>query len=112
LFPSAGHLPLSLPISEYAGTYSHPAYLSLTVSLKNDSLHIDASDRSRPFVIDFAHVSSDFFLASYYLRGDKNSSVATKIQFDIGPEGTVNKMGGLFEPSLAPELIWFERVKA
>jgi len=50
-------------------------------------------------------------LVNYFLKGDENSPIATKIKFEIGADGTVIRMGGLFEESMAPELIWFERTK-
>jgi len=57
-------------------------------------------------------VSGEYFLVNYFLKGDENSPIATKIKFEIGADGTVIRMGGLFEESMAPELIWFERIKA
>jgi len=79
------------------------------VSLNNGSLYINATDRTWPFIIEFEHVSGEHFLANIFLKHDESS--ATKIRFQIGPDAVVDRMGGLFEESMAPELIWFDRVK-
>ncbi|KAH8601764.1 beta-lactamase/transpeptidase-like protein [Bisporella sp. PMI_857] len=103
-------LPLSLPLLAYVGTYSHPSYLSVEVSLKARALYIDGSDRIWPLVIELEHVSGEGFLVRYRTKTSWPWAV-TKIEFHIGADGTVDRMGGLFEESMAPELAWFERVK-
>lgn len=107
LFPNPGHLPLSLPLSDYEGTFSHPGYLSLTVAVKNGSLIIDANDRTWPFVVEFEHISGEHFLVNYFVKGDENSRVSTKVEFQIRADGTVIRMGCLFD---GPDMAWFERV--
>ena len=97
-------LPLGLPLGDYAGRYWHPGYKNFTLKLieKEDGeavLHLAIHDRvwSRDF--DFEHVSGEFFLMGL-----------GKVEFRLGADGRVKKMGITIEPAMGEEMIWWERV--
>jgi len=54
-------------------------------------------------------VSGDFFLGIFGMKhGGKG---ATKVEFRVDDKGVVARFGGLFEPTMAPEMVWFDRVE-
>lgn len=110
LYPKAAELPTSLPLVSYAGTYKHPGSGNITVSVKGDALYIDGRDRTWKFEMDLEHVSGDHFLVKYrFISGGPDQ--ATKAQFHVDARGVVSRFGCLFEPTMAPDMIWFEKVE-
>jgi len=72
-------------------------------------LYIDGNDRTWEIELLFEHVSGDFFLGIFGMKhGGKG---ATKVEFRVDDKGVVARFGGLFEPTMAPEMVWFDRVE-
>lgn len=123
LYPSVPEppLPLSLPLSAYAGTYTHPAYrtIELVVADANrDFLYAARTkqvlradvDRLCHMVVDLEHVSGDFFLAWVDNKEPcfANAGGVTA-RFTLGSDGAVEKWGIDIEAN--GRLVWFDRVK-
>ncbi|MCJ1469292.1 hypothetical protein MMC07_007925 [Pseudocyphellaria aurata] len=132
-YPSAPQksLSLSLPLDAYAGNYMHPAYQNLTVVLKKTPPYLSgdsaqpsqilqaALNRTFPRVLDFQHVSGEFFVVhdadAYTYEADQGGSrpglhQLEKAEFRIGENGTVKEMGIALEPAMGDEKIWFQRL--
>ncbi|SPO03651.1 uncharacterized protein DNG_06334 [Cephalotrichum gorgonifer] len=122
-FPSIPDPPLphSLPLQDYAGTYFHPAYRSLTfaVALPESDipvaegtasvLHAVKDQSEWDIVFDLEHVSGEHFIC--YLNTLARSPMlqeAVKAEFVVGPDGKVARLGIEFESSLKDK-IWFDR---
>ncbi len=119
LFPNipSAPLPLSLPLESYTGTYSHPAYRNMTITLPSSSssspqLHIDRKDVTWKMVIDLEHVSGEHFIARMdsLTAPDGNFKTAFPTEFRLGVDGTVTDFGARMEEEMGEEKIWFKRV--
>ena len=127
LYPDAPKesIPLSLPLEEYTGVYTHPAYRSvnLTIVKPNEGLplsekstkilHADAFDRTWPQELHFQHVSGEYFLI--YASRPKSQeylkiSEVMKGEFTLDASGKVAKLGLLLEPMMGEDKIWFEKM--
>jgi hypothetical protein len=112
-------LPTTLPISAYAGTYTHPGYQSLHITVNsNDSgsetLHADRSFTtwSEPH-LNFQHVSGDYFIIHAEHHSDLGALVPTvyPAEFVLGSDGSPKKVGIGYEEEMGKDgRIWFERV--
>jgi hypothetical protein len=115
-YPTVPSPPLapSLPLLNYTGTYYHPAYHHMTLSLKDDHhLYINRSDAYWKIAIDLEHVSGDNFIA--YMGSTVSPGVffqrAVPAEFKIGSNGVSKAFGIFAEPEMgAQSRIWFERV--
>lgn len=116
-------LPHSLPLEEYAGTYSHPGYRTLTFSVaKPESdlpvsesttkiLHALKTQSSWDVVFDLEHVSGEHFICYInILARSPMIQEAAKAEFAIGSDGRVTRLGIQIESGLK-EKIWFERTR-
>jgi CubicO group peptidase (beta-lactamase class C family) len=122
-------LPHALPLKSYTGTYFHPGYRNITITLADPPiyvgepvssengkiLHADVSDRSWPHVLDFEHVNAEHFLVRYHftLEGAKNfdtDSEAARAEFEVGSDGRADRFGITYEPLMVGKKIWFDRV--
>jgi hypothetical protein len=119
LFPNipSPTLPLSLPLESYTGTYSHPAYQNMTITLPPSSpghsqLHIDRKDATWKMFIDLEHVSGDHFIAwTDSLTAPEGSfKSAMAAEFRLCVDGTVTEFGARMEEAMGEEKIWFKRV--
>jgi hypothetical protein len=119
LFPNipSTPLPLSLPLESYTGTYSHPAYKNMTITLPPSSsspsrLHIDRKDVTWKTFMDLEHVSGEHFLAwTDSLTAPKGIfKSAMAAEFRLGVDGTVVEFGARMEEAMGEEKIWFKRV--
>ena len=127
LFPNAPTgkdvIPLSRPLEAYTGVYWHPGYRGINITLSNtpsEERHLQAKlDRVLPYVVDFTHVSGEFFI----LTGrpdrpddevDKYDPIEVhvfKCEFKIGEDGSVTEVGAAVEEEMGEEKIWWRRVK-
>ncbi|CAI7643823.1 unnamed protein product [Penicillium glandicola] len=100
----------SLQLSQYAGQYEHPAYSSITLSVKDGCLVADLLDRAIPSLITLTHASGEFFVAHYY-QPKKIGSLSTyyATEFIVGSNGIATAMGMDVEPALNGEKMWFDR---
>ena len=115
-----------LPLAAYTGVFNHPGYRNITINLAQPSdriplaeprpsevLHADVLDRTWPVVLDFEHITGEYFLvwaSGYKTDGPAILEEATKAEFHIGEQGTVERLGINIEPEMGEEKIWFERV--
>ncbi|KAJ5169961.1 Beta-lactamase-related protein [Penicillium coprophilum] len=100
----------SLPLEQYVGRYEHPAYSSITISLRSGCLVADLLDRAIPSLINLAHASGEFFVTHYYQPkniGSLSGYYAT--EFIVGSDGIPIAMGMDVEPALNGEKMWFDR---
>lgn len=107
------HLPLSLPLFNYTGTYQHPAYHNITLFEKDGNLHADRPDATWKLFVDLVHVTGDYFIA----YGDSSTSpglvfkTAGAAEFKIGHDGIPQSLGISLEPEMGISgRIWFDRI--
>ncbi|KAF4966823.1 hypothetical protein FSARC_5538 [Fusarium sarcochroum] len=97
------------PLSTYTGDYWSPGYRAMRVEIKNNTLFIDATDRSLGFTATIERQRDqtmyNALVRDYYAAGDE--VIATKFVFE---NGKVVKMGMDLEP-LVNDLIWFDKVE-
>jgi hypothetical protein len=109
LFSSARTPPIppSLPISEYAGSYTHPAYGTIKVSHVEDCLRGCFPGRIPLDPLHLEHVSGEFFLA----RAEIISliSVRARARFEIDSTGFPVKLGVEFDEGAKDLITWFLR---
>ncbi|EED23037.1 penicillin-binding protein, putative [Talaromyces stipitatus ATCC 10500] len=105
--------PLSLPLTNYTGTYTHPAHPDLIISVTSDDdpqLNVLLTG-SFPTRMKLKHVTAEFFLAEIFLfRFHQESDAVVKAEFQINAEGRVTRFGAAIDFADMPDtLIWFER---
>jgi len=105
-------LPPSIPLSNYTGTYYHPAYRNIKIEIKNEALF---AERSATWKVEakFKHVTGDYFMV--YIDSMTAPGLifkeATPAEFSVGSDGVPKKFGLAAEPEMGVEgRIWFERV--
>ncbi|KAJ5784826.1 uncharacterized protein N7503_010038 [Penicillium pulvis] len=116
LYPSAPSPGLShaLPLQEYAGKYTHPAYPDFIISLRGDEdsgLHVALSG-SLNVTMNLKHVSGEYFVAEIfeYMCVPEPSAIV-KAEFHISVAGQVDRFGVIADFSDMPDTtIWFDRV--
>jgi CubicO group peptidase (beta-lactamase class C family) len=127
VFPDAPDRPPiapALPLSEYEGTYHHPAYQDLTLSIMSSS---DAKDdhshgaslllfaRGSPkgyldMTWTFHHVSGEHWWVNFkHGPGWSITDELLKAKFEVGVDGKVSGLGLQAEKAL-DELAWFKKV--
>ncbi|KKK21769.1 penicillin-binding protein [Aspergillus rambellii] len=110
--PSPGR-PNSLPLQEYAGHYTHPAYPDFIITLTSDdppTLHVTLSGTLNE-TMSLQHVSGEFFLAELFvtLWGVEPAAVI-RAEFQINAEGKAARFGATVDYADMPDtLIWFDR---
>lgn len=112
-YPSIPHPPLqhSLSLSDYAGTYYHPAFRNLTIELKDGALFTNRTNAVWQLHARFEHISGDYFVG--YIDSDKAPGAifkgAVPAEFTVGSDGKTKALGMGTEPEMGPEgRIWFE----
>lgn len=115
LYPESPNppLPLSAPLSEYEGTYYHPAYRNITLHVKGDSLHGSRLDVTWPLSLDLKHITGDFFVTymDYAYGAGYSFKEVAPAEFRIGKTGKPISLGIGFEPKMGTDqLIWFDKV--
>jgi hypothetical protein len=115
LYPSipSPPLPPTLPLSEYVGTYNHPVYPPITISLSSDpEPHLVAyAIEIVEIKLKLNHVSRDFFTAELKVfRHAKDPVAVCRAEFQIDAKG-VPKFGAeldfVFDETGG--MVWFER---
>ena len=128
LFPDAPQpedaIPPSLEPKEYVGSYTHPAYGTFDIKLRdpdgpdakvaNSSWSFDATLDSPniPYVLELEHVNVDYFIAlGKSIKADNSTPVGTvsQAEFVLQANGQVKELGVRFEQAI-PDLIWFQKV--
>jgi hypothetical protein len=93
--------PMTHPVKDYEGIYTHKGYGSFTVALKNDSLFVQLKDKS----LWLKHYHYDVFDAWLVDKKDGIDTVnqeAVKIQFVMNLTGDIESASLLLEPSIKP----------
>ena len=126
-------LQLTLPLSEYTGLYTHPAYPPLNITLVEEVGTTSGTQQShlqsqsylhfQGASIAFQHVSGEFFLAyvgphagKALSKGKKDqldpfADHVMKAEFSIGEDGNVKEIGIAMEPQLGEKKIWWQKVQ-
>lgn len=104
------HIPRSLPLDEYCGTYQHAGYGRLTLDINSGRLTADLTDRAIAFCLKLSHVNGEYFVGELYTPGKEGSlSEFFRAKFDINAEGQAQAVGLELEPALGNKMIWFTR---
>jgi Beta-lactamase/Domain of unknown function (DUF3471) len=101
--------PQTMPLSTYLGEYWNPGYHSLTMTIKNDELFIDATDRSFGFTLTFEHVCDQRKYIAHLSDFLEGGDVPFRAEFGF-QKNKVVRMGLHLEAALE-ELIWFDRIE-
>lgn len=113
LAPSPG-LPLTLPLTEYTGVYTHPAYRAFVVSVTNDApvqqLRAVAEGGVK-VVLHLRHVTGEHFVGDLVLfTHGVDPLAAVKAEFKLDIQGKVSEFGAELEfLSGGGKMIWFKR---
>lgn len=130
LYPSIPDppLPTTLPLSEYAGTYHHPAYQTMVFYLETPRPLVPVAKRTShvlhanihrvlSIMLDLEHVSGDHFVVWTDLEQTTPiARTAFRAQFKIGSDGKVGKLGvdwnvGPMPASdESPMMAWFDKI--
>lgn len=114
-------------------TYTHPAYLNLTLVTKpnadaslcikkanpKNKLHIDLHKVNGPISVDFLHVSGENFViyVRYYEESRQPGDYepmrdsVSKAEFRLGEDGMVEELGLQLEPEMGDDKIWFTKIE-
>lgn len=118
LYPSipSPSLPTTLPLADYVGTYTHPVYPSLTITLSSDPEPVLLAENTGliPTKIKLTHVSRDYFTAELRIfHYAHDPSAVCRVQFQVDVKG-VPKFGAEleFDTGDTGDMIWFEREHA
>ncbi|MCJ1387646.1 hypothetical protein MMC18_000489 [Xylographa bjoerkii] len=109
---STAHLPQSLPLEDYAGSYWHPAYKELLLKYRNGTLEAKVRHSSLDFEVTIYHVTGEFFFCIGYPAWSPEETLYAPAEFKINAGGEVVGFGVLFEPAMSPDKIWFTRVRS
>lgn len=101
--------PPPLPLSAYGGDYWHAGYGRLTVQAENQTLYIDAKDRSAPFTASLAHVSAQRLFSATLRFGPCHPDVTMEAEFALRG-GRAVRLGLELEEYL-DGYIWFDRIE-
>ena len=97
LYPGAAtSIAPSLPLPAYAGTYSHPAYPTIDLVVKDGALYADVSDRPWPFALHFEHVAGEHFIVRTS-QVDNISDKPIKAEFSVDARGKAEQLRLGFE---------------
>ena len=107
-------LPTTLPLSAYAGSYSHPGYQTVTLYIEEAAngdvprLRADRSFTTFPQVLSFEHVSGEYFVVNNVQEGLLVPNVYPA-EFRLGADGRVADLGIGWEEEMKGERIWLKR---
>jgi hypothetical protein len=101
--------PQEIPLTAYAGTYSHPGYHTMVVQIRDEQLFIDATDRSMGFTLTFGHVADQRKYTAYLSDMFEGGEDPVRAEFVL-VDGRATRMGLDLEPVLK-DLIWFDFIK-
>lgn len=123
--------PPALPLDAYKGTYFHPGYLNFTLQLSTDpevqtylsrdnvSFVAVRTDATWPTVNEFEHVSGEYWMMYQYYKEDPRGPLQeyAPVEFQVGPEGKVKKMGitwlsvSASGQDTVEGLVWFDKIE-
>ncbi|KAJ8131382.1 hypothetical protein O1611_g2241 [Lasiodiplodia mahajangana] len=100
--------PQKMPLSTYTGEYWNPGYHGVAVTIKDNKLFIDATERSMGFTLLLDHVRNQTEYIAHYsgYQSDDDELLEAEFRFE---NDKVVKMG--LDLVGGDELIWFDRVE-
>lgn len=108
--PSESLEPLSVPWEELAGTYFNAGHRNLVLTVKEELLQADCTDRGMPFTLTFDHLLGNVFVVEQeYLLGRSRRKM--KAKFEMDEEGAVQRPGIALRGEIEGGPIWFYRTK-
>ncbi|KAL9621138.1 MAG: hypothetical protein Q9160_004389 [Pyrenula sp. 1 TL-2023] len=128
-FPSLPDPPLlpALDVVSYTGTFEHPAYPELTLSLCNLDVTMpicpERTKSATPRIcgtfpgikrlelkMELSHASGESWLAEVQVGHQDKLNQIAPVTFEISPNGSVDRIGIGLEPSMGPDgRIWFDK---
>lgn len=99
--------PQEIPLEAYVGRYWNAGYRAMTVTIKDDQLFIDATDRSNGFTMAFEHVKDQTEYIAHTMDAIELEDEPVDARF-VFEDGKAVRMGLDLEPVIK-EMIWFER---
>jgi hypothetical protein len=99
--------PQEIPLVAYVGRYWNAGYRAMTVTIKDDQLFIDATDRSNGFTMAFEHVKDQTEYIAHTMDAIELEDEPVDARF-VFEDGRAVRMGLNLEPAIK-EMIWFER---
>lgn len=99
-----------LETAAYTGLYWNPGYRGVKVVEKNGQLHVDGTDRSMGFCLDFKHAYDQTKYIAYEFDGEGGEGHPIKAEFVLKDDRAVT-LGLHLEPMI-DDYIWFDRVEA
>lgn len=99
--------PQKIPLEAYVGRFWNAGYRTMTVTIRDDKLFIDATDRSNGFTMTFEHVKDQTEYVAHIKDVVDLEDEPVDAKFVI-ENGKAVKMGLDLEPTIK-EMIWFER---
>ncbi|MCJ1262605.1 hypothetical protein MMC22_002475 [Lobaria immixta] len=117
-------IPLSLPLEQYTGFYSHAGYGVLNLTLADSepqSASVSCSAILRtalvggalPLTLDFEHVNGEYFLVSVALiksDGFRDVQDVNKAEYRLNQAGKVEELGIILDAEMGEDKIWFKKV--
>jgi hypothetical protein len=99
--------PQETPLEAYVGRFWNAGYREMTVTIKDNQLFVDATDRSNGFTMTFEHVKYQTEYIAHARGVIELEDEPVDARFVLEDSKAV-KMGLDLEPALK-EMIWFER---
>ncbi|KAK4999557.1 hypothetical protein LTR66_001437 [Elasticomyces elasticus] len=127
LYPDLPSIPIPpvLPLTRYEGTYSHPAYHNITISLNAPShgavvtpdgnsglpLYGTSATADLDTIVKLTHASGEHWIVDVYMGAWTRdySDIMSRAQFEVAASGVAEKFGMQIEPEIE-EYLWFVRV--
>ncbi|PLN84989.1 beta-lactamase family protein [Aspergillus taichungensis] len=100
--------PQKLPLSAYVGDYWNPGYRKMTLEIVDDSLFINATDRSFRSTLTLDHICRQTQYIAHLVDEWEGVDEAVQTEF-VFEDNVAVRMGMRLEPELE-QLIWFDRV--
>lgn len=99
--------PQETPLEAYVGRFWNAGYRAMIVTINDNQLFIDATDRSNGFTMTFEHVKdqTEYIAHTRDVIEREDEPVDARFVFE---DGNAVKMGLDLEPAMK-EMIWFER---
>ncbi|KAI1208300.1 beta-lactamase/transpeptidase-like protein [Annulohypoxylon truncatum] len=131
LYPERANppLPRTLPLQEYVGVYSHPAYQNITIELvdgtdtpaakgsakterKGAELKANRGNMEWQMMFEFIHVSGEFWAVVIDMLNTPNSlnGQLARAEFVVGVKGKVDKLEMEFLEDGSEGIVVFDRV--
>ncbi|KAF3390898.1 Penicillin-binding protein 4 [Talaromyces pinophilus] len=99
--------PQETPLEAYVGRFWNAGYRAMIVTIKDNQLFIDATDRSNGFTMTFEHVKDQTVYIAHTRDVIELGDEPVDARFVL-EDGKAIKMGLDLEPAIK-EMIWFER---